>query len=152
LSAIIATGVETSMSETLTLADQQAYISNFPKWGVFLVAEVESGGPIIGMQSIEPLGTPDGPNGHLADISTFVDAAHRGTGVGSELMHRLCAEAGVWGFRKLLATIRADNSAAQGFHARSGFRVVGLLEGHTRYRGRFIDQVLAERTLVESRG
>lgn len=54
LNAIIATGTETSMFEPLSLANQQHFIATFPMRGVFLVAELEPGGPIIGMQSIEP--------------------------------------------------------------------------------------------------
>jgi L-amino acid N-acyltransferase YncA len=148
LNAIIATGVETSMFEPLSLADQQRYIASFPARGVFLVAELEAGGPIIGMQSVEPHGTAADANGHIAEISTFVAAAHRGAGVGAVLMRRLCDEARSRGLRKLVATIRADNASAQRFYERSGFRIVGLLEGHSRQGERFIDQVLAERLLV----
>ncbi len=150
LNAIIATGTETSMFEPLSVADQQHYIASFPERGVFLVAELEPGGPLIGMQSIEPHGAATHTNGHIAEISTFVAAAHRGTGVGAALMRRLSDEARSRGFRKLVATMRADNDAARRYYVASGFRVVGLLENHTRYRELFIDQVLAERLLTVS--
>ena len=136
------------MSEPLTPEDQHDYIATLPLRAIVLIAEIEANGPIVGMQSIEPPGAASDNNGHVADISTFVAAAHRGVGVGTRLMQTLCAEARNRGFRKLMATIRADNTAAQGFYARSGFKIVGVLKGHTRYRGQLIDQVLSERLLV----
>lgn len=150
LNEIIATGVETSIAEPLTLKQQQAFIGRFPQRGVFLVAELKSEGPIIGMQSIEPHGALGDCNDHIGEISTFVARDHRGAGVGSALMQRLSEAARNKGFLKLMATIRADNSAAQAFYAHAGFRVIGLLKGHARYRGRLIDQVLAELILSTS--
>jgi L-amino acid N-acyltransferase YncA len=150
LNAIIASGLETAMAEPLTLSEQQDYIASFPPRGIFLVAQATAGGPIVGMQSLEPRGALADCSGHIGEISTFVDARFRGQGVGSALMLALCAEAKARGFRKLMATIRADNPRAQAFYVRSGFRIVGLLKGNTRYRGTYLDQVLAERLLIDS--
>lgn len=147
LNSIIATGTETSMSESLRLTEQEKYIVSFPTRGVFLVAEEVASGLVIGMQSIEPCGNASEPNGHVAEISTFVDAASRRSGVGSALMEALCINATKNGFRKLLATIRADNTAALHFYTRSGFRQIGILRAHLRFRGKYLDQVLAERLL-----
>src|SRR5690606_22902909 len=95
------------------------------------------------------LGNKSDANGHVGEISTFVAAPHRGHGVGSRLTEHLASEAMRKGCRKFVATMRADNQAAQGFYARVGFRTVGVLKSHLYYRGRFIDQVIAERVLVD---
>ncbi len=148
LNAIIATGTETSMPNLLTLEEQLLYITSFPSRGVFLVAELPAPYGIVGMQSIEPCGEADSPTGHVAEISTFVATAHRGRGVASALLQRLAPRAWANGIRKLSATIRADNPSAQAFYmSKAGFRLVGTLSNQLLYRGRYIDQVLAERLL-----
>ncbi len=146
-SAIITTGVETSMSERLRIEDQAKYIVGFPARGVFLVADVPTSNLIVGMQSIEPCGDASDANGHVAEISTFVDAAVRRSGVASALMEAMCIEATKKGFRKLTATIRADSAVALRFYARCGFREVGNLREQLHFRDNDIDLVIAEHVL-----
>jgi L-amino acid N-acyltransferase YncA len=69
--------------------------------------------------------------------------------VASQLLQMLGREARSRGIRELLATVRADKPAAPAFHAEAGLRVVGTMQGHLLYRGRSLDQVLAERVLTE---
>ena len=55
------------------------------------------------------------------------------------------ARAAEVGFRKILATIRADNPGAIAFYRTQGFERVGTLRAHALVRGRFVDEVLMER-------
>lgn len=151
LNAIIAAGTETSMSDPLTPEEQWLYITSFPSRGVFLVAELPAPHGVVGMQSIEPCGGEGSPAGHVAEISTFVTAAYRGRGVASALLRELSRRALANGIRKLSATIRVDNQSALTFYiSKAGFRLVGIMSNQLSYRGRYIDQVLAERLLSDS--
>ena len=147
LSTIIATGTQTSIEAPLSMAEQAAYIRGFSPDGVFNVAEESTSGAIAGMQSIEPLQPGTASLSHVGDISSFIDERMRGQGVGALLTRATLADAARLGYTKVLAHIRADNAGAIAFYQRMGFRVIGVLEQHVRYRGRLIDQLLAERLL-----
>lgn len=149
LNDIIATQLLTAMEKPITVAEQAEYIRTFSKSGCFLVAEHIDTQAIVGLQSLEPLQGGDTATSHIGEISTFIDDAYRGHGVGTRLTHVLLDEAQKLGYQKIIAYIRADNTAAQAFYLQQGFRMVGRLAQHIRYRGGYLDQVLAERLLTD---
>jgi phosphinothricin acetyltransferase len=78
--------------------------------------------------------------------SVYVDAAARGRGVGSALLHALIPAseaAGVW---TLIAGVQAENVASLALHERAGFRRLGVQERIGRdATGVWRDVVLLER-------
>ena len=75
--------------------------------------------------------------------------SHAATRIASALFTRTPhgAAATQRGFRKLLATIRADNPYAVLFYRRLGFRVIGIAADHARVEDRYVDEILLERPL-----
>jgi L-amino acid N-acyltransferase YncA len=70
------------------------------------------------------------------------------SGVGRSLCAATFEAARERGFVKLSAMIRADNPGALRFYQSQGFRVLGVAERHALVRGRYIDEVLAERFIA----
>ena len=81
----------------------------------------------------------------VAEVSVYVAAAARGTGVGRTLLAALIHEserAGIW---TLQAGIFPENRASIILHEKAGFRVVGIRERLGAMDGRWRDVVLMER-------
>jgi len=147
LNPIIEAGAYTVMDEVLTVADQASYILAFPACGVFHVAvDREDDRRVLGLQSVEPVSTSRSLR-HVGNISTFVHLARRGTGIGRHLTRATIDHARPMGFRKLIATIRADNPDALSFYSSQGFETIGTAREHALIRGRYVDEVLAERRI-----
>ena len=99
------------------------------------------------MQDVVPLSAGSPVFGHVGVISTFVALDAQRQGVGRQLSAATFAAARELGFRKLSATIRADNPAALAFYQGLGFRVIGVAQRHALLRGQYVDEVLAEKWL-----
>lgn len=146
LNPIIAAGIYTAMNEPVTLTDQLEFVHTFPARGVFLVAVHPDTGQIMGMQDVVPL-SDESAWRHVGAISTFVALNAQRQGIGAQLCAAMFEAARAKGFRKLSATIRADNPHAVAFYLRQGFRLIGTAQQHALIRGRYVDEVLAERLL-----
>ncbi len=80
--------------------------------------------------------------------AVYVDANHRGRGVGRQLLEALIAtcERGPW--RQMLAVIGdSDNTGSIGLHRRLGFEPVGTMHAVGFKFGRWVDVVLMQRAL-----
>jgi L-amino acid N-acyltransferase YncA len=147
LNPIIKAGIYTAMATPLSVEGQQAFLRSFPEQGVFLVAVCHATGKVIGMQDVMPI-TPDSPVfAHVGAIGTFVSLTAHRAGIGRSLTAATCQAARQKGYRKLMATIRADNPQAVAFYRSQGFRVIGVAEMHAFLGGVYLDEVLAEKHL-----
>jgi phosphinothricin acetyltransferase len=82
----------------------------------------------------------------VAELSIYVAADARGSGVGRALLEALIEASEAAGIWTLQAGIQAENAASLALHARCGFRRVGVRERLGRDQsGRWRDVVLLER-------
>ena len=81
----------------------------------------------------------------VAEVSVYVAASARGSGVGRRLLLGLIEESEKAGFWTLQAGIFPENAASIRLHERCGFRVVGRREQIGSLRGAWRDTVLMER-------
>jgi L-amino acid N-acyltransferase YncA len=81
----------------------------------------------------------------VAEVSVYVAAAARGTGVGRALLHALVEASEASGVWTLQASIFPENAASVRLHERAGFRVVGRRERIAQQHGVWRDTVLLER-------
>jgi L-amino acid N-acyltransferase YncA len=83
--------------------------------------------------------------GGVAEISVYVGAAHRGSGVGRALLRALVEESERLGFWTLQGATFAENAASLRIQTECGFRVVGRRERIAQLGGVWKDTVLTER-------
>lgn len=88
--------------------------------------------------------------GATVEVSIYVDAQHRGHGIGTRLLAALIDETVARGFRQALAVIGdSRNAASIRLHAAHGFAHVGTFANVGWKFGRWLDTVLMQRTLGE---
>jgi len=144
LNPLIAAGAYTVLDEPSTVADQLAFIRNLPERSVYHAAVRD--GRVVGIQDVVPLAETRVFD-HVGEISTFVALDARRQGVGRALCAATVTAARRLRFRKLLATIRADNAAALAYYTGCGFREIGTAQQHAHVGDRYVDEVLAERAI-----
>lgn len=76
--------------------------------------------------------------------SVYVDAGHRGRGVGASVLGELIRLARARGYHTVVARIRSTNAASLALHARFGFEIAGVERETARVRGRRVDVVLMQ--------
>ena len=81
----------------------------------------------------------------VAEVSVYIDASHRGQGVGKALLKELIAISEVNGIWTLQAGIFPENIASIRLHERAGFRQVGIREKIGKMGDRWRDTVLLEK-------
>ena len=81
----------------------------------------------------------------VAEVSVYVAAAHRGRGLGRQLLAALIAESERHGIWTLQAAIFPENAASIALHERLGFRLAGTRERIAQRDGRWRDTALLER-------
>jgi len=82
-----------------------------------------------------------------AEVAVYVDAAHRGKGVGSRLLAELIEAARAAGVHVLLAQIVEGNEVSVGLHERQGFSRVGVLKEVGCKFGRRLDVLVMQKLL-----
>ena len=87
----------------------------------------------------------------VGEHAVYVHPAHRGRGLGRDLLVALCAESERAGLYKLTSRIFADNMASRAAHRAAGFDEVGVQRRHGMLDGRWKDCVLVERLLGPAR-
>ena len=151
LNPLIQAGTYTVMDEPVSVDEQIDFIRTFPERGVFNVAVCETSGRLLGLQDVVPLSPGSSTFEHVGVISTFVALGSHGRGVGRSLSEATSRVATRLGFVKIGATIRADNAGAVAFYLSQGFRIVGTAQRHALVRGRYVDEVLAEKFIDQRR-
>ncbi|MCX6218508.1 GNAT family N-acetyltransferase [Spirosoma sp.] len=81
----------------------------------------------------------------VAEVSLYIDAAHRGKGVGQQLLNRLIAESEAKNLWTLQASVLRENTASIALHKRCGFREIGYHERIGKRAGVWRDILLLER-------
>ena len=87
----------------------------------------EQDGRVAGYTMIAPTSSWDSYRG-VVEVSIFVDAAHKGKGIGTELLTTLMKEAEKQGYWTLYSAIFSVNEASIAIHKKCGFRIVGTRE------------------------
>ncbi len=148
LNPIIRAGKYTAMDQEISVADQAAFIRDFPKRGVYNVAVSNENQKVVGIQDVQPA-FPVFLNAfkHVGNIGTFVSLDMHRSGVGRNLCETTFKQAKEQGFLKLTAMIRADNPLAVLFYQNQGFKIIGTAKKHAFVGGDYIDEVIAERFL-----
>jgi L-amino acid N-acyltransferase YncA len=147
LNPIIAAGTLTIIDEPLGPDAERRFIRSLPDAAVFNLAIDDDTRSVIGLQDVQPIFPRIRQFRHVGEIATFVALSLRRRGIGAALSRATLAAASGLGYRKVVATISADNPDAQAFYAGQGFRVVGKAERHALVRGQYVDEILAERWL-----
>ena len=145
LNGLISQGRYTVMDEPVGLREQVDFIRAFPDRGVFHLAVCPTGQEVLGMQDVQPLSAPHRAFSHVGEVSTFVRPDAQGVGVGGSLCRATFEAVRERGFRKILATVRADNPRAVAFYLGQGFRVIGTAQQHAYVGGNYVDEVLMEK-------
>ena len=81
----------------------------------------------------------------VAEVSVYIGAEHRGSGVGKLLLTHLIQESEANGIWTLQAGIFKENTASVALHQKCGFRIVGLREKIGQLNGNWRDVYLLER-------
>jgi L-amino acid N-acyltransferase YncA len=145
LNPIIEAGSYTTMADLVSASEQLEFMRRAREHGVYNVAV--DGDVVVGIQDVVPFSGGDPALAHLGAISTFVTLDARGAGIGRALANATFDSSKQRGFRKLMATIRADNPGAISYYQGIGFQLIGTARQHALVRGRYLDEVLAERLL-----
>jgi L-amino acid N-acyltransferase YncA len=107
----------------------------------------QRGESVVGWAALSPISRRPCYAG-VAEVSIYVGAAHRGSGVGRTLLWALVAESEQHGFWTLQGATVAENAASIRLLTSCGFRVVGRRERIARLHGVWIDTILTERRSV----
>lgn len=149
LSPIVEAGIYTVMSGPISVDGQRAFIRALPERAIYHAAISAETHAIVGIQDVQPLSSDEAAFAHVGEVSTFVELGERRRGIGGALTQATFEAARARRFRKLCASVRADNSIAVAFYLGQGFRIVGTAERHAWVRGRYVDEVMME-TFIES--
>jgi phosphinothricin acetyltransferase len=152
VAAIYNQGIEertaTFETELRTPEDVARRIGNDPqRFPVLVAGERDS---VLGWASIGPYRDRRCYAG-IGEFSVYVHRDARGRGVGRALLTRLIVEATARGYWKLLSRIFPFNSASLTLCRSLGFREVGTYEKHGCLDGRWLDVVIVERLISETR-
>jgi phosphinothricin acetyltransferase len=107
-----------------------------------LVARSEAG--VLGWAALSPVSRRRCYAG-VAEVSVYVAAAHRGRGVGRQLLRALITESERHGVWTLQGATFPENQASLRLQLACGFREIGRRERVARHRGVWRDTVLTER-------
>lgn len=134
----IATGNATFESE---LPDWEKWDNNH-RQDCRLIARKEE--QVLGWAALSPVSGRRVYAG-VAEVSVYVAAAARGTGVGKSLLQALIAESELHGLWTLQAGIFRENAASVALHKSCGFREVGVRQRIGKLGGTWRDVLLLER-------
>ena len=142
--------VYTALDTPFSLAAERHFIAAFPKRGVWKVAVGATDDRLVGFQILEPFGPYTKAFDHVGTLGTFVDLNERRRGVARRLFAATFAAAQQKGYEKIFTFVRADNPAAMTVYERAGFEAIGTARRHARIDGRYIDEILIEKFLVDA--
>jgi L-amino acid N-acyltransferase len=107
---------------------------------------VDPGGPIVGWSSLSRYHDRQGYR-FTVENSVYVDAKHRGRGVGKLLLAPLIDSARALGLHTIIAVIDAENEASIRLHARFEFVEVGHFKQVGFKFNRWLDVIYMQRLL-----
>lgn len=151
LNPIIAARVHTAFDTPFSVEAERSYIVNLSPRGIWKVAIRELDQQVVGFQILEPFATYTHAFDHVGTLGTYVDLGLRRQGIASRLFAATFEAARAKGFEKIFTFVRADNPAALQTYLRQGFVVIGTAQKHARIDGRYVDEVLIEKSLASER-
>jgi L-amino acid N-acyltransferase YncA len=101
-------------------------------------------GEVVGWAAMSPV-SQRCVYGGVAEVSVYISASSRGSGVGRKLLHALIDESEQNGIWTLQAGMFPENTGSLALHRSCGFREVGRRERIGRMKGRWRDTILLER-------
>jgi L-amino acid N-acyltransferase len=111
-----------------------------------VVVAVDDDGTVLGFGSLSTY--RDRPSyATTVENSVYVDAAHRGEGVGRALLEELVRLATRHGFHSMIARVGGDNTPSIALHAACGFDEVGVEREIGRKFNRWLDVAVLQRML-----
>jgi L-amino acid N-acyltransferase YncA len=148
LNPIIEARVYTAFDTPFSIEAERDYLLNFPPRGIWKVAIRRSDQRLVGFQIMEPFATYTTAFDHVGTLGTYVDLELRRQGVARSLFQATFDTAQQKGYEKIFTFVRADNPAALQTYLGQGFLVIGTARRHARIDGRYIDEILIEKSLV----
>ena len=145
---IIAARAYTVFDAPFTVEAERAYIERFPDRGVWKVAIRASDQRLVGFQVMEPFASYTAAFDHVGTLGTYVDLKARRLGVASRLFESTFDAALTKGYEKVFTFVRSDNPAALAAYRRHGFAVIGTATRQAKIDGRYVDEIMIERSLV----
>jgi L-amino acid N-acyltransferase YncA len=130
-----------------TVEAEREYILNFPRRGIFHVAERLQDRTVVGFQSMEPFATYTHAFDHVGVLGTYVDLACRRQGIARNLFEATFAAARRKGYEKIFTFVRADNLAALASYLNQGFQIVGSARRQAKINGTYVDEIMIEKFL-----
>ncbi len=128
-----------------SLDEQRAWIAEHTGAHAAVVATAEVA-TLVGFGSLSPY-RPRPAYAPTVEDSVYVDAAHRGAGVGRLLLSELVRLASTSGFHAVMARITAPQEPSLALHRSCGFELVGIEREVGRKFGRWLDVALMQRLL-----
>ena len=110
------------------------------------VVAVDDAGGVAGFASLSPYRTRPGYSTTVED-SVYVDADHRGQGVGRLLLTEIVRLAEASGFHAVMARISGPSDASLALHRGCGFELIGVEREVGRKFGKWLDVSLMQRLL-----
>ena len=128
-----------------TAEEQEAWMAEHR--GTYpVVVAVDGAGAILGFGSLSTY--RDRPSyATTVENSVYVDAAHRGEGVGRALLEELVRLATLYGFHSIIARVGGGNAASIALHEACGFEHVGVEREIGRKFNRWLDVAVLQRML-----
>jgi len=149
LNPIIKAGKYTVLDTPLTVEDERNFIADFPKRGIFHVAERTDDVAVVGFQSIEPFATYTHIFDHVGVIGTYVSLPLRRQGIGTRLAQSTFEVAKKKAFEKIFTYILSSNKESLAFHIGLGFSVIGTAKKQAKFGDRYEDEILVEKFLID---
>jgi phosphinothricin acetyltransferase len=111
-----------------------------------VVVAVDDGGTVLGFGSLSTY--RDRPSyATTVENSVYVDAGHRGEGVGRALLDELVRLGTLHGFHSMIARVGGDNTVSIALHLACGFEQVGVEREIGRKFNRWLDVAVLQRML-----
>ena len=126
--------------------DQARWMEDHAGAYAAVVGVDEATGAVAGFASLSPYRTRPGYSTTVED-SIYVDADHRGTGVGRLLLTEVVRLAEASGFHAVMARISGAQEPSLALHRSCGFELVGVEREVGRKFGRWLDVALMQRLL-----
>ena len=112
----------------------------------FPVYVVEKSGKVFGYGALNPWSDKAGYK-VTAEISLYIDAEHRGLGIGGQLIHFLVAAASETKLHTIIARITQGNESSIHLHRKNGFQVIGVLKEAGYKFNQYLDVTLMQKIL-----
>ena len=148
LNPIIEARAYTAFDTPFSVEAERDYLVKFPARGIWKVAVRRADDRPVGFQILEPFATYTRAFDHVGTLGTYVDLGLRRQGIATRLFDATFEAALRKGYEKIFTFVRADNPAALQTYLRHGFLVIGTARNHAKIDGRYVDEILIERSLA----